>query len=356
MIVGLIVALHVIPIAVVVLFVTGVFHFDRTVAPASTDKPAEVAVTKIAASHPQPLARSPEPPPKLAPPVAKIPAPAVIAPHSGATTTPVPPATPAPPAPVRRSHLPKWSVAGSRILRSLAVAANGRAVTGELDRTVRVWEPNGVESHTFPASVGPNCNVTISHDGNTILIGGNDPMRLGRIFVDSDCLVRTVSLKTHKTSIVGIQPTVVYCLALSPNGRFALSGTERQLRYWDVLSGRDLRPAGYVGHTGVPRSVDIHPKLPQAVSVANDLTIRIWDLKKGEMLRVITGVNGDPDRISYSPDGQAILVSGWGSFGVWDAATGAPVLTPTGVAGVVGVARAACWSPDGRIVIGGPGG
>jgi hypothetical protein len=354
----LIVALHAIPITVFLLFLGGVFKFGRT--PAAAEHPASAEAPKVAPvvlPHAKQGPRVPEPvpdPKPALPPTRPVPAPVVAAPRPGTDAKAnVPPPAPSP-GPAKSTHLPRWTVmAGTQALRTVAVAASGRAVTGGLDRTVRVFEPDGTETQVFPDSVSPLGNVAISHDGDTVLLSGNPAAQVGRLGVGKDCLLRAVSVKTRKTSVVGVQATVIYCVGLSANGRFAMTGTERLVRYWDVSTRRELRPGGFAGHTGVPRGLDFHPKLAQAVSAANDGTARIWDLKKGEAIRVINDLSPEVTAVSYSPDGRMILVSGVGAFGVWDAVTGAPLLGPTGRPHLA-ASTAACWTPDGQIIVAGP--
>jgi WD40 repeat protein len=260
------------------------------------------------------------------------------------------------------SQPPKWSAdSGAGLIRTLAVAGNGRVVTGGADRTVRVREPDGKEIHTFTGMASLESNVAISHDGTMILVSGNTPTPLGRVTVPADCLLRAIVLKTGKATPAGAQLNFISAIAISPNGRQALTGCEKFVRYWDAITGRELRIGGFSGHTGIVHGIDFHPKLAQAVSVASDKTARVWDVSTGKTFRTIEKLPGLPRGVAYSPDGRAILIWGTGILGTWDAVTGQSLVmladTVGGRPGAFdGANHAGCWTPDGNIITGGIGG
>ncbi len=251
----------------------------------------------------------------------------------------------------QRPPTPKWTAeAGAGSLRSLAVAANGRAVAGDSNRTVHVWDPDGKEVYSLANAAGGGGSVAISRDGNTILVGGNSPTQIGRILVGGDSLLRAVPLKTGKPVNIGAHLSPITCLALSPNGRYALTGCQTVVRYWDATASREIRQ--YFGHTGTVKAVDFNPnpKQPQAVSVATDNTMRIWDLAGARSSRNINELPGTPYGVAFSPTGRFILVWGAGGIASWDAATGKQLMVGPGRTG--GPPLAACWTPDGNILVG----
>ncbi len=271
-----------------------------------------------------------------------------------ATPSATPPPSPPTPAPNRPASLmPKWTAnAGPGTVRSLAVAANGRFVTGGSDKAVRVWDPDGPkEVASFAGYTSLHCNVAISRDGATILTGGNPPTPVGRVTARADHLLRAVAVPSGKATNVGILAATIDCLALSPNGRYAVTGCEQAVHYWDVAAARQVR--FYVGHGGVIKAVDFHPRQPKAASVATDGTVRIWDLNSTRLDRTITGVPGSPRGVAFSPVGRSLLVYGHGVLGAWDAVTGKPLqqFTAPTRRGGGGSPSAACWSPDGNVVV-----
>ena len=71
---------------------------------------------------------------------------------------------------------------------------------------------------------------------------------------------------------------LVWSVALSPDGRRALSGGfDKTMRLWDLDSGQEL--ARFTGHTGVVRRVAFAPDGRSALSCGtDDKEIRLWDL------------------------------------------------------------------------------
>lgn len=277
---------------------------------------------------------------------------------SSTTTSPPPPnpsTAPSVPPPTTKiaTIAPKWS-AGAGAVRSLAIAANGRMVTGGTDRVVRVWDPeSNKEIHTFANMAGADNNVAISRDGSFILVGGSSPEPLGRLGVaPADAVLRVVTLKTGRAGKVGIHSSPIGCLAFAQNGRYALTGCEKFMRFWDVSSGRELRQ--YIGHNANLKAVDFHPKSIMAASVAGDNTARVWDLQSVKLVRTIE-VPGSPTGVSFSPDGRSILVFGPGAIGIWDAITGKQLRlfnAPGGNRGPDSLANvAAAWAPNGSLLI-----
>jgi WD40 repeat protein len=258
---------------------------------------------------------------------------------------------------------PKWTAdPGTGTLRSVAVAG-GKVAAGGSDKAVRVWDvESGKEVQALGGMTSLMCDIALSRDGHTLLAGGNPPTPVGRITAGTDCLLRAVPLTGGRPAItVGVHALPISCLALAPNGQFALTGCERVLRYWDVGRAKELRM--YVGHTGTVKAVDFHPQFPRvarAVSVAADATARIWELSPPRVDRVIGGLTGSPHSASFSPDGKAILIAGVGILGTWDAASGKSLQTFTATStrrgGAVDPVACACWAPDGNVIIGHFGG
>jgi WD40 repeat protein len=74
--------------------------------------------------------------------------------------------------------------------------------------------------------------------------------------------------------------------------------------------------------------------------------------------RPIAGLTGSPRSIAFSPDGKAVLITGHGILGTWEAASGKLLRTLTPSArrgGATDSVASACWAPDGNIVIGSAG-
>jgi WD40 repeat protein/tRNA A-37 threonylcarbamoyl transferase component Bud32 len=73
------------------------------------------------------------------------------------------------------------------------------------------------------------------------------------------------------------------------------------------------------GHRGTVHGLAFSPDGRFLVTASGDKTLRIWDAKTGEELRVLPG--GDDLRcVDFSPDGKLVAAGGhWGAIKVWDA-------------------------------------
>jgi WD40 repeat protein len=88
--------------------------------------------------------------------------------------------------------------------------------------------------------------------------------------------VRLWSADAHQEIATLPHGSVVYGLALSPDGKRLASGcADNTIRIWD-LATRD-QVAELRGHNDYVKSVSFSPDGEQLVSASGDYTIRVWD-------------------------------------------------------------------------------
>jgi WD40 repeat protein/serine/threonine protein kinase len=148
------------------------------------------------------------------------------------------------------------------------------------------------------------------------------------------------------------------CVTFSPDGRYALSAVH--CAYTDV-SWIDLRemPAGkhlktFKGHkdrSNIP-SVCFSPD-GRRVLGSDDHTLGLWEVQSGKRLQTIEGHNGAVSSVSFSPDGHHVLSgSGDRTVKLWDSISGCCLRTFEGhTAAITSVA----FSPDGCFALSGSG-
>jgi WD40 repeat protein/serine/threonine protein kinase len=144
----------------------------------------------------------------------------------------------------------------------------------------------------------------------------------------------------HKDSVSSV--------AVSPNGRLALSGSQdNTLILWDLETGRQVRP--FKGHTNAVAAVAISPDGRQALSGSADMTVRVWDLASGQETAQLRGHTAAVESVAFSPDGHAALSgSSDGTIRLWDLFTGLPKhQIDQYTSPVFGVA----FSPNGRLAL-----
>jgi WD40 repeat protein len=137
----------------------------------------------------------------------------------------------------------------------------------------------------------------------------------------------------------------VRSVALTPDGRYALSGADDfTVRVWDLERG--TRAQCFQGHTDWIRAVTVSSDSRWAASASDDQTVRLWDLESGSAATVIEALGDWPKALAITPDGARILVAGDG-YSIQVRTIGNPRAVRF-LKGHRGVVNAIVVTPDGR--------
>jgi len=200
-----------------------------------------------------------------------------------------------------------------------AIAPDGRrALTGDgpkpvaggkpepIDGALSEWDlEGGRQLRRFGKLDGQVTGVAFAPDGRVALWGADRTLR----FLD-------VATGAEEGRINGLAaPT--WRLAFTPDGRRLLtSGGDRVLRLWDVAGGRQLR--AFEGHESVINSLAIAPDGRRALSSSQDGTARLWDLESGRELRRYEARGKPVLAAAFAPDGRrAVTIGGDGTARWW---------------------------------------
>ncbi|MCZ7543276.1 MAG: TIR domain-containing protein [Anaerolineae bacterium] len=115
---------------------------------------------------------------------------------------------------------------------------------------------------------------------------------------------------------------IVTAVAISSDGRFALSGSaDRLVILWNLQTGQEIRR--FEGHEDALVQVAFSPDGQTALSTSGDNTAILWDVATGMELRRFEGrYDWDLSGAAYSPDGWMAVVEVGESIAPWDLTTG----------------------------------
>lgn len=122
----------------------------------------------------------------------------------------------------------------------------------------------------------------------------------------------------------------IYSVAYSPDGKLLAAGYDNnQIRVWDAKKGTLMRTLS--GHTGTVWSVAFSPDGKTLISGSADKTIKFWDVQSGKELRTLKGHEDTVSFVTYSNDGVYIASgSADRTIKFWDPENGKLLQTLTG--------------------------
>lgn len=222
----------------------------------------------------------------------------------------------------------------SKQIEVVAFSADGaKALSASRDNKVIVWNvATGAQIQTFGEHQWPVVAAAFSPDGKHVLSADEDGLALWS--TDTGKRTRTFAGR-HRD---------VRTVAFSADGRVAISGGAKDpIRVWEVQTGKQLAALEAPGGFGI-ESVAVDRQGRYAV-VGTRKGLKRWDLAAGRMVDAPPGNLFDASSLSLSPDGRLAMVGGHAAE-IYDLSAGKYARGMKG--GSLGV-TAVAFSPDGKL-------
>ena len=234
---------------------------------------------------------------------------------------------------------------------SLAFSSDEKTIaTASWDGTMRWWNTNSGENiKTFTGYIGGSHSITYSPDGKIIAVTGG-----GKVNLWNASGKHLKTLKGHKGYVTSIR--------FSPNGQTLITGgsADKTVKYWNIHTGENIDTLNsrkqQLWDTDTREYLktfddDVYGKRwfvfsPDRKILAtrfND-SVRLHDVHKGNIIQILIGHTGRPQRGVFSSDSSKIITYAKdGTFRLWDAHTGENIKTLN----ITGKPITVVYSPDG---------
>ncbi|KAH8808784.1 WD40-repeat-containing domain protein [Xylogone sp. PMI_703] len=222
-----------------------------------------------------------------------------------------------------------------------------RIVSASNDKTVRIWDvKTGAVLLKFDRHTTSVRCATFSPDSRTIASGCDDTILLWD--PASGTILNRLQGPTDGVDSIAFSPdgTKITASGSYYSKKSASKDNEISIRLWDVATGSILK--SFPGYRRTGNAVAFSPDGTKIVSGCSDYVVRDWDTTTGNVLHEFKGHETTVTSVAYSPDGAKIASASLdNTVRIWDAATGAMLLKFTEhTCWVVSVA----YSPDSTMV------
>ncbi|HEV8058649.1 MAG TPA: WD40 repeat domain-containing protein [Gemmataceae bacterium] len=142
-----------------------------------------------------------------------------------------------------------------------------------------------------------------------------------------------------------------------PDGKTVISiGSDRVLRYWDMVTGALVRTTLLQGDAGPGRMNTITPDGKHALALDKNKIV-VWEVDTGRQIKTLPGPKSDISYVNFSPDSKQVIVGTWDlkvTAWDWENEIQKPMPFPNRTVGMDSTFHFG-FSPDGNLFVGGGG-
>jgi WD40 repeat protein/serine/threonine protein kinase len=235
---------------------------------------------------------------------------------------------------------PVYSAAFSPDGRWLASAAGDWQDQDHLGEIIIREIPSGRVHHPLRGHKGVAWTVAFSPDGRFLATGGGEYRTPNQEVILWDMATGLESRRFPNL------PGGVSGVAFTPDGRRIIATAGRAILAWDVETER---PApSFTAPASTALCLALSPDGRWVVSGGEDPAVGVWDAATGGLVRTLRGNFSNATAVAFSPDGRRVAAASSAGeiIRIWDFASGQKLVTLQLQSSACGVA----FSPDGRFL------
>ncbi len=260
-------------------------------------------------------------------------------------TAPPPPPKPQAPPPPPKPKPPSWqcdrTLNGSESaaeITAVALSPQSRILaSASWDATVKLWDlgsgeekPQQMPLHAIAAHASGVVAIAVSPDGQTLASASADcTVKLWRLWQLAPAEIRAGTKPILAAHLIG-HSSMVTAVVISPDGQTLATGSrDKTIKLWNLKTG-ELRQT-LTDHSDRILSLAISSDSQILASGSADNAIKIWKLNGGELVQTLTDHVGAVNAVAISPDGKTLFSGSWDrSVKLWSLETGSPLQVLSG--------------------------